>query len=240
MGAPDVNCKLCGATGMVEVERETPHPPVFRRCDCALRKDILQNVERGLTGLSKVSAVTSSPLVSLENSNLWVTASPDHFLPHLRHLAIRKPVTWSFKVVSDAELVTAWLSTVALQGKDIIDADAYMVSTKYLSIPDLVVPPDLVIVRMGVKVARNSASSEVLAEALSIRTHEMKPTWIWDEHDRRLNSGHLFWSDEVGRILRPWGRLSLTTTDKDSQPPTSTSTNPQPTSSRKRKTLRSS
>jgi len=228
MGAPDLNCDLCAGTGMVEVEGPSPHPPSFRRCDCALRKDILQNVERGLNGLSSVRAIPSSPLVDLEGGNLWVT-SGESFLPHLRHLAIRKPVTWNFRVVSDAELVTAWLSTVALKGKDIIDADAYMVSTKFLSIPDLVVPPDLLIIRMGIKVARNAASSEVLAEAISTRIHEMKPTWIWDEPDRPLNSGHLFWSDAVGRLIKPWSRLSLLG---------SNSNNPSPR--RKRKTLRQS
>ena len=219
MGAPDLNCQVCGGTGMVEVEGNDPHPPAFRRCDCALRKDILQNVERGLTGLSSFSALPSSPLLGCEDRNLWVTGG-DEFLPHLRHLAVRKPVTWSFRVVSDAELVTAWLSTVALKGKDILDADAYMVSTKFLSIPDLVVPPDLVIVRMGIKVARNVASPEVLAEAISIRIHEMKPTWIWDEPERPLNSGHLFWSDTVGRLVKPWPRMATfeTTTGSPNRP----------------------
>ena len=232
MGAPDKNCQVCGGTGMVEVEGKDPHPPAFRRCDCALRKDILQNVERGLAGLSSFPAIPSSPLVGHEDQNLWVTGG-EEFLPHLRHLAVRKPVNWSFRVVSDAELVTAWLSTVALKGKDILDADAYMVSTKFLSIPDLVVPPDLVIIRMGIKVARNAASSEVLAEAISTRIHEMKPTWIWDEPERPLNSGHLFWSDTVGRWIKPWSRLRTFE-------PTSSSSSATPSRRGKRKTLRGS
>lgn len=237
MGAPEVNCQICSGTGMVEAEANPPHPPTFRRCDCAIRKDIIQNVERGLVGLSKVSSIPSSPLLDLDAANLWVTATGGHFLPHLRHLAIRKPVTWNFKVVSDAELVTAWLSTVALQGKDILDADAYMVSTKYLTIPDLAVPPDLLIVRMGVKIARNAASSEVLAEALSTRIHEDKPTWVWDEPDRPLNAGHLFWSDAVARILKPWSRLSLTTAGSKIDAPTSKAGD---SARPKRKTLRRS
>ena len=183
-----------------------------------------------MSGLSTVEAIPSSPLMGCEDKNLWVTAGGD-FLPHLRHLAVRKPVTWNFRVVSDAELVTAWLSSVALKGKDILDADAYMVSTKFLTIPDLVVPPDLLVIRMGVKVARNSASSEVLAEALSTRLHEMKPTWVWDEPDRPLNTGHLFWSEAVGRLLRSWDRMGVAQG--------STPTSPRSSSQRgKRKTLR--
>ncbi len=190
----------------MEAEYEEPHPPTFSRCSCAIKGDILANVEKGLKGLSAAPVVKSSPLVDRQDSSLWITAG-DEFLAHLRHIAIRQPASWSFRVVSDAELVTAWLATVALKGDDIIDADAHLVSTRYLTIPDLVVPPDLIIIRMGVKVARNVASPEVLAEALNIRYHEDKPTWVWDEPHHPLGMEHLFWSDTVSRILKPWERL---------------------------------
>jgi len=101
------------------------------------------------------------------------------------------------------------LASIALQGKDILDADAYKVSTKHITIPDLVVPPDLLVIRMGVKVARNSAAAECLGEALNIRYHEGKPTWLWDEPHHPLNPGHLFWSDEVARILSRWEHVAL-------------------------------
>ncbi len=125
-------------------------------------------------------------------------------MPHLRHIAVRRPATWMFRVISDAELVTAWLASVPLQGGEIIDADAYKVSTKYMTIPDLVSPPDLVILRMGVKVARNEAASEVLAEAINTRLHERKPTWFWEDPLNPLTAGHLFYSREVERSMSGW------------------------------------
>ena len=83
-----------------------------------------------------------------------------------------------------------------------------MVSTKYLTIPDLVDPPDLLIIRMGVKVARNEAASEVLSEALNLRIHAGKPTWVWDEPLHPLNSGHLFWSKAVAQSLKGFEKVS--------------------------------
>lgn len=206
MSAPDPECPQCGGTGFVDAEYQDPHPPAFKRCECVLKRDILQNTDRILVGLSKAPPVNSSPLLGKEEEDLLVRAGPE-FLSHLRHVAIRKPLTWRAKVVSDAELVTAWLATIALRGSDIIDADAYKVSTKYLTIPDLVVPPDLLIVRLGVKAARNQAAPEVLAEALSTRLHEGKPTWLWDDPRLPLGPDHLMWNDQVSNLLRPWSEV---------------------------------
>jgi hypothetical protein len=206
MSAPDPECPLCGGTGMVRAGSTPPHPPSHRRCECVLHLDILQNAEKAYKGLSKAPVISTSPLLGRDAEDLWVTAG-EEFLAHLRHVAIRKPSTWSLRVVSDAELTTAWLASIALQGKDILDADAYAVSTQFITIPDLVVPPDLLVIRMGVKAARNSAAPEVLAEALQTRTFEGKPTWLWDEPHHPLDTGHIFWSDLVERILRPWKKV---------------------------------
>ena len=206
MSAPDPNCNECGGTGSVPVPTDPPHPPQFRRCECALLKDLLENCERGLFGLSREKRIKSSPLLGKEGKDLWITEDED-FLAHLRHVALRKPPAWSFRVVSDAELVTAWLASISLKGGEIHDSDAIKISTRHMTIPDLVVPPDLLVVRMGVKVARNQAAHEVLSEALNTRRHEGKPTWIWDQPLQPLNAGHLFWSDDVARSLRRYERV---------------------------------
>ncbi len=207
MSAPNPNCEACGGTGAVPVEYSPPHPPSFKRCECVLRLDILSNVEKGLVGLSSAPVIPETPLLGKESQNILITAG-EEFLAHLRHVAIRKPITWGFRVNSDAEMVTSWLATIAVSGQEIFDADAYTVSTRYMTLPDMVVPPDLLVIRMGVKVARNAAACEVLMEALQLRMHEGKPTWIWEEPHNPLGPGHLFWSDSLGRILPKWERVS--------------------------------
>jgi len=208
---PDPDCPECGGTGMVESDPNPPHPPRFSRCVCVLRKEVLANVNRAYPGLVDAPVVRESPLAGKHTNNLWVTGG-NAFLAHLRHVAVRQPATWFLRVTSDAELVTSWLSSIALKGGEILDGDAYMVSTQFITIPDLVVPPDLLVIRMGVKVARNEASSEVLAEALNERLHLNRPTWVWDTPDHPLNSGHLFWSKEVQRSLRSFEEIKLDST----------------------------
>jgi hypothetical protein len=177
---------------------------------CVLHEDIVQNVERGMKGLSEARIVKESPLYEKHEKNLLVTAPSRWVRRHLRHVAVRRPPTWFFKVVSDADLVTAWLSSTAIKGIDIFDADAFAVSTEYLSIPDLVVPPDLLVIRMGIKAARNSASPEVLAETLNIRRHKDLPTWIWDDPSHPLGPGHMFWSDAVEGALAGYDQIKGT------------------------------
>jgi len=206
MPKPEVDCEQCEGTGLVKALQKGPHPPEFERCDCVKHKDVLANVEKGMPGLSNFGKIDKSPLMGKIDKNLWIT-SGNNFLKHLRHIMIRQPPTYTFKVVSDAELVTAWLASISLKGGVIHDADAILISTKYMTIPDLVVPPELVILRMGIKVARNSAAPEVLAEAINTRFHEGKPTWVWDEPNHPLNSGHLFWSDDVARTLQHFERI---------------------------------
>jgi hypothetical protein len=204
------DCPRCGGTGSIPAPPRPPHPPTFHRCVCVLQSDILANVDRGMKGLAHAAIVPESPLLGLIDRDVILQGAGDVVRAHLRHVAVRQPPVWMFKVVSDADLVTAWLSSTVIKGIEIFDADAFAVSTQYLSIPDLVVPPDLLIIRMGVKVARNSAAPEVLAEALRTRQHQDRPTWFWDDHLHPIGHGHLFWSDAVGEALAGFARVNLT------------------------------
>jgi len=207
------DCPDCGGEGVILVPREehfgkqrVVHPPTYRRCLCVLQKDILANVERGMGGLSKARKVPESPLMPLFAENLWLTASKPWFMAHLRHVAIRRPPSWYFKVVTDAELMSAWLASVAVDGKEIMDPDAQTLSITHLRLEDLVLPPELLIVRVGVKAARNVATPEVLLETLNLREHANLPTWVWDQPGAgwELAEGHISYSTQVEDHMDNW------------------------------------
>lgn len=188
----DPNCKACLGTGSVPVTVKKG-PPVHRRCECTLHHAILANVERGMRGLSKARTVPWSPLLGREDEDTWVTASPEWMLPHLRHVAVRQVPTWGFAVASDADLITAWLATVALEGAKIYDADVFREATEVslvkMTLVDLIEPPALLIIRLGVKTAPNRAMADVFMEALAHRAHVGRPTWVWDEPNNRITDG---------------------------------------------------
>jgi len=222
-GNPD--CPLCGGDGVILVEEEehfgaqkVKHPPAYRRCKCILHLDILSNVDRGLPGLSKAARVKESSIFGFHDQDLWVTAPKPWFTAHLRHVAIRQPPTWYFKVASDVDLITAWLASAALKGQEILDPDAANVSLAHLTLVDLVTPPTLLIIRLGVKVARNVAAPEVLLEALQHRAHLNLPTWVWDQPSYPLEEGHICYSAQVGDYLSDWKHVQVTMSSPRAMP----------------------
>ena len=166
-----------------------------------------------MRGLSKAPRLGQpSPLIKHVASSIWVTASKTTFLPHLRSVAIRQYPSWNFRVVSDAELITAWLATVALKGKEIFDPDVRLEdnpSLLHLTLVDLVEPPSLLVIRLGVKSARNVAMSEVFLEALALRDHAGLPTWVFDQPDSPLQEGHLCYSPQVINFIEDWPHITL-------------------------------
>lgn len=204
------NCKECGGRGAVDMA-EGPHGiPQTRRCRCVLLRDIQDNVERGWKGLILAPKIESSVLLECLNTNLKITANELTFKAHLRHVALRQGPDWKFKVTTDAGLMSAWLANMAVMGKEVFDPDAMEVTSQVaFTLEDLVVPPELLVIRLGVKAARNSAMPEVLLESLTLREHVGKPTWILDHPSQPLSEGHLCYSDAVGDYVSTFKSLDL-------------------------------
>ena len=208
------DCTTCGGTGFTVVEDGTLGPPTTQVCLCVLRRQLVANIERGMRGLSAADRLepgTTSPLLRYVKKDLRVTASPPWFASHLRHTAARQRPDWGFRVVTDADLMVAWLATAALQGTEILDADARgeaaPVSLTKLTLVDISEPPEVLVIRLGVKAARNSAMPEVLYEALTIRAHAGKPTWLWDQPDFPFDQAHLAFSRLADEFTSGWDRV---------------------------------
>lgn len=204
-------CPKCYGSGCLEMERTHMGIPVTTPCTCLIAKDIIRNLNRAWSGLSSATKVDSSPLTNRVDDYLYITANDLLLRSHLRHVGIRMGRFWGFKVVSDSDLMTAWLAPVGLLGKEILDPDAAVVSTENATLVDLIDPPDLLIVRLGVKAARNRAMNEVFLETLLHRKHTGKPLWVVDQPDRKLDATHMCFSGEVLSVLSTWDHITLGT-----------------------------
>lgn len=220
------NCQWCKGRGVILAT--TPPGVVvagehLRPCQCVRHRDILANVERGWRGLTQAAKIPESLLFGRGVQSLWITATVRTFKAHLRHVAIRSGTDWRFVVVSDADLMDAWLSRI--DDRDIYDGDVEVlrkqpVTSKYGALVDMVEPPQLLIIVAGVKAARNSAMHEVVMEALRHREHINKPTWVVDQPDYPLANGHISYSPQVGEFLRylPHLKLKKLSSDKTTDP----------------------
>ena len=204
------NCPKCEGKGRLYLS-EGVSGPVTRRCDCVLLRGIASNVERGWSGLvrSGKTLPEKSLLSDHVSKSVFIRSDTQNFKDHMRHVAFRQGPDWSFKVASDAELMVAWLANITLSGAEIYDPDIHRPSLEALTLVDLVLPPQLLVIRLGVKAARNVATPEVLLEALNLREHQGLPTWVTDQPDKPLQEDHLCWSPEVKEYFSTWKKIKI-------------------------------
>jgi hypothetical protein len=211
-GDGDPNCSKCKGHGAIDIPPDLSKgrvTPARETCVCVRKRDLKYNVNRGWRGLWKAKPIPESVLSGWENDNLFITAKASTFKKHLRHVAVRQSPRWHFQVSSDADLVSAWLSNMAQKGADINDPDVILSDLPPISLPELIEPPALLVVMLGIKKARNAAAPEVLHETLHRRMFEDKPTWVVDQPSDRLMQGHLAWSESVDEFLSEWDSFDL-------------------------------
>lgn len=221
IGDGNPKCKKCLGRGVTDVgdgAKAEPDKrfftiPSVQSCECVMIRDISSNVEKGWKGLLSANKVSESPLLELTESSVWITAPRDVFRAHLRHVAVRQGPYWRFSVKSDMDLMTAWLGNIALKRQDIFDADvareAATESLKFHSLIDLVIPPELLILQLGVKASRNVSMPELLEETITSRASKGKVTWVWDQPNQPLTHGHLCYSGSVHETLNEFERVRL-------------------------------
>jgi len=202
-------CEKCFGTGSLDAGVDTRGVPLTKPCTCQVARDIIRNLNTAWAGLSSAAKVDETPLSGRLDSNLYITATDDTLRAHLRHVGLRAGPYWFFKVATDSDLMTAWLSSAAMVGKEILDPDVAPVSADKATLVDLTDPPELLIIRLGVKSARNSAMSEVLLEALYHRAHVGKPTWVMDQPTRRFDPSHMAFSEDSLRHIQQWEHVVL-------------------------------
>lgn len=205
-GRPD--CPKCKGRGAIDTVNRFGIDAAIT-CDCTHERDLRDNMERAWKGLSQVAPPKKSPLIGLEGGNLWITASKVALQGHLHALAQTKGRLWFFKVITDVDLLDSWLP----KKHDILDPDValarHVPTDRYTVLTDLTEPPDLLIIRLGVKAARNVAAPEVLLEALLHRDQHGKPTWIVDSDSSPFMAGHISYDERVAEHIEGWKRVTL-------------------------------
>lgn len=205
-------CSKCGNSGFIRIITDLDTPPQSKRCDCRKKQDLAENMERGWKGLVFANKVPSTELSSLVRKNVWVTSSIDNFKGHFRRVAIEKGPTWNFRVLTDADLVQAWLANIAIKGVEILDSDfrdMNPLENDYLTLDHASKANKFLCIILGVKSASNKETSNILVEVLRTRYQLNMPTWIVDQPEKPLAYGHLCYSTEVDFFLKQWPHRRL-------------------------------
>ena len=212
----DPNCPKCGGAGFIYPEciYTRPGEKGGQYCDCALDALRLQNMDHIWKSLSQAKDVpalhANPPLKPLVERDLWITAKEEVFRAHLKAVAYSMSTMWECRVCSDSALLESWFGTSKAQGIRIYDLEIDRSTLEAIDLRDLVEPPSLLIVFLGVKHLPNKECPNALLEAISLRKHVGKPTWIVDQPDNQVNRmEHKFYSETLESWLARWPHVKL-------------------------------
>lgn len=207
-GDGDADCELCYGRGFVSTDSRAG-----QRCQCVYKRDVIANVRKIWPGYDLFRAPVLKKRSVLRNAveeDSWITSEKPHFRSHLRQVASRQGPGWFARVRSDTDMMAGWFASAKAKSIEIFDADVSEAIARDMDIQDLAEPPDLLIMILGVKRARNVATPEVLMEVLSIREHVGKPTWVVDQPSYCIeHEAHRCNSAEVLSVLETFHRVAL-------------------------------
>lgn len=176
-------CPLCNDTGWIK--SETPSEmgsPYDKRCRCKIREAILRHLG---PEIAAAKVVQDTPLLVTKNENiledlttknLFIEASWETLLPHLRRTLSRKGVEFHFRIVSDEMVKSVYLRERTAKMR----FSSGSTGEVFNSMDDLMGESvDLVIVRFGILAWKKSeAPAGIMLEALNVRKFCRMPTWI--------------------------------------------------------------
>ena len=213
-------CTKCMGRGVYLIETDEHDFTKVVNCSCVVIKDILLNLERGWKGLTTAKKIKTSSLKDYTSQNLRILTDLPTFRAHLRSIAIRMGPKWFFRVEADRDLVIARLASVKASGREILDTEVATSTIKYMTLEDLVDPPELLILILGVKSSRNSETPDILLDSLQSREFLGKPTWVIEQSHAPLRMGHLCYSAQIDQYLSTWEKVNLSGMDSKTITPT--------------------
>lgn len=200
------DCPFCFGRGALDVEGL--RIPATKPCPCVEDRDRLDNMQKRWKGLALKMPVPSSPLQGREGGNLRITATQETLRAHFHRVCMDHTPGWHFAVESDRELAKAWLYTAKIND-EAYDPDVALDAPKYRSLEDLSDNFDLLILFVGIKAARNSASPELLVDVVQGRDFLDRVTWVVDDPNFPLVPGHISYSENAAAMFEGWDHITL-------------------------------
>lgn len=192
-------CPLCGGDGRIVTSSLTAY-----LCQCKRLEKV-----RSFLGLEIRTAqipaksplyeaaedLRDEPLVDRTVENLFIKSRWHILLGHLKFaLAARYwRAPFTFLMVTDERLFNVWIGHEKRKTRD--------ESMQFDSLRDMVLPVDLLIVRLGFFGHKNASAPGVLKTALMIRETELRPTWLV-QSPNPSHTETISWNEDVEAYVR--------------------------------------
>jgi len=146
----------------------------------------LANVERAHVGL---------PLLTRTKENLFVEGHWND-MKAVAKILMMTGTNGHVMIVDEIELRDVYVGSMSKAAKSQDYAGVI-----YNNISELIVPPNLLIVRLNTLPNKNKAMPGILTEAVKVRTDYGRPTWLLSDLEKPFLPSSLSYSDEVMSII---------------------------------------
>jgi hypothetical protein len=198
------DCDKCEGKGHIPVENtdKAYNPfPNYRRCICLVQRQFRTSVGEDIYN---ADSIESSPFMEWIEDDVFIKGRRNQMLPHLRYVLFNMGAQFFFREVTDRDLVDAWLGKD--DRTDVADQD---IQTGYKNLTDASMPPDLLMIRMGVKKTPNKELPNVIFEAVKSRRDQGFPTWLMNSPTYPFRkgspgdprSGHMCYSKHLDQYI---------------------------------------
>lgn len=201
------SCPICLGKGHLKTvgKDSAGYPQVFMTpCKCVRIERFKQRVGHDIF---QAPNLKRTPLLAKTGKNLFLHADREDLLPHLKCLLWAKGPDFFFRLLTDLDVMDAWLSKPKesmTPNRDVINSSSTLgMGVAWSSLRDAVEDPSLLLLYIGVSTHPNRALSNALTEALRIRSWAGKPTWVINPPERIWREGfHICWSPELDALLQ--------------------------------------
>lgn len=204
----DPACPRCRGAREVQTDGGWMH------CQCVIRLSKVQLVKACwpldvLRALGR-NEVRRSALEGRLGESLWIRADRDTLVAHLARGLRAAGKIELVRIASDADLVDAWLANVGDLRDDEAAAHRGEQEDRFRNVSDLAAPPKLLVLYVGVRAAQLADLPDLILEAIHVREHRGKATWVVDTSDRPLAEGRCpAWREDVAAKLAGWATVRL-------------------------------
>jgi hypothetical protein len=185
-------CKECMGSGTIERDGK------LYNCECYYIKQSQQSMPLYVQRAIVTPQHLELPIIQAIDKILFIKGTRADINAIIKAVMLKYNAKW-IKLTSDAEIRNVYVGSMSKQSR----SEDYT-GEIYNNIQDLMDPPDLVIIHLGVISNKNKAAPGALEEALAHRINGAKPVWAFSLADNPFTSSSFAYSLRVDELINSY------------------------------------
>jgi hypothetical protein len=186
---------VCGCDGSGTIEQDGK----LVLCECYWVKQALKALPPDISRVDILPAHFELPFLK-DNKGvrrmLYIRGAYQDIRAVIKTVVLFNPAKW-VKIISDKDILNVYVGSMSKSQRP----EDYT-GPIYNNIQDLVEPPDLLIIHLGMVFNKNRAAAGALEESLAHRINAARPTWAFSTYEKPFSANDPSCSPGVEEILK--------------------------------------